>query len=339
MKNQYFKFLYKATLIALPFIFLFLLYIFLDPFKVIKKYNTYYQSGYPSYVTLDVDYVNTQTFINNNPKYNYNAFIFGNSRSRFFEINTWKKYISTDNCFHFDASDETLLGITRKFKYLNNNHVPISHALIILDYSTLNQIEEKKGHLFINHPALSNQNWFLFQLEFFKSFLAPDFLRAYLDFKFNNKVKDYMKNDFLLNDAPIDYNNKYNEMRFSNFEEIIKRNPSEFYNESKMKLFYSRDSIQRYLPEVIKDSQLLMLNEMSDILKKNGTNFKIIINPLYDQLKINIKDIEILKNVFGKQNVFDFSGINIITNDFHNYYENSHYRPQVANSIMKNIYE
>ena len=339
MKNQYLKFLYKATLIALPFIFLFLLYIFLDPFKVIKKYDTYYQSGYPSYVTLDVDYVNTQTFINNNPKYNYNAFIFGNSRSRFFEINTWKKYISNDNCFHFDASDETLLGITRKLKFLNDINVPITHALIILDYSTLIQTEEKKGHLFINHPALSNQNWFSFQFEFFKSFLAPDFLKAYLDFKFNNKVKDYMKNDFLLSDAPIDYNNKYNEIRFSNFEEIIKENPSEFYNASKMKLFYSRDSIQKYSPEVIKASQLLMLNEMSDILKKNKTNFKIVINPLYNQLKINIKDIEILNNVFGKENVFDFSGINIITNDFHNYYENSHYRPHIADLIMKNIYQ
>lgn len=339
MKKQYFKFLYKVGLILLPFICLFLLYIYLDPFKVLKKYETYYQSGYPSYVTLDVDYVSTQTFINNNPKYNYNAFIFGNSRSRFFEINTWKKYIHTDNCFHFDASDETLLGITRKLKFLNNNHVPISHVLIILDYSTFFQIEEKKGHLFISHPTLSEQNWFSFQLEFFKSFLSPDFLRAYLDFKFNNKVKDYMKNDFLLNDAPIDYNNKYNEMKFSNFEEIIKKNATGFYNENKMKVFYQRDTIQKYSPEVIKNSQLLMLNQMSNILKSNKTNFKIIINPLYDQMKLNLNDINTLNNVFGKENIYDFSGINIITNDFHNYYENSHYRPHIADSIMKNIYE
>ena len=339
MNKQYLKFLFKISLITFPFICLFLIYIFLDPFKVIRNYETFYQSGYPSYVTLDVDYVSTQTFINNNPKYNYNAFIFGNSRSRFFEIDTWKKYIHTDNCFHFDASDETLLGISRKLKFLNKNHVPINHALIILDYSTLIQTDEKKGHLFINHPALSEQNLFLFQLEFFKSFLAPDFLRAYLDFKFNNKVKDYMKNDFLLNDAPIDYNNKYNEMRFSNFEEIIKRNPSEFYNKNKMKVFYSRDTIQKYSPEVIKNLQLIMLNEMSEIFKLNKTNFKIIINPLYDQLKLNLKDIETLNNVFGRENVFDFSGINEITKDFQNYYDNSHFRPHVADSIMINIYQ
>ena len=70
----------------------------------------------------------------------------------------------------------------------------------------------------------------------------------------------------------------------------------------------------------------------------------------YDEQKkyINGADVNDLIIIFsytgnyfleGKQNVFDFSGINFITNDYHNYYENSHYRPHVADYIMKEIYK
>ena len=339
MSNQYNKFLIKAGLISLPVVFIFIIYCCLDPFKVIRNYNSYYQSGNSPYVTLNMDYVSTETFINNNPTYNYNSFIFGNSRSKFYEMNTWGKYAKTEVGFHFDASDETLLGISRKLQFLHNNRTTISNALLILDYATLSQTKEKKGHLYISHPTLSNQSRFLFQLEFFKSFLNPYFLMAYMDFRITNKVKDYMKDRFLLNDAPIAYNPIQNEMKFSFFEETIKTNPLEFYSPKKMKVFYHRDIIQKYSRPVILNAQFQLLTEISEILKKDKCKIKIVISPLYNQLKLSAKDIKILSNLFGRENVFNFSGINFITNNYQNYYENSHYRPHVAEYIMKEIYK
>ena len=106
-----------------------------------------------------------------------------------------------------------------------------------------------------------------------------------------------------------------------------------------MQKFYYRDSIQKYSPKVIGESQYRMLKEISEIFKKHKTKYKIIISPLYDQLKFNKSDVRILQMLFGDENVFDFSGINFITNDYHNYYENSHYRPHVADYIMKVIYK
>jgi hypothetical protein len=46
-----------------------------------------------------------------------------------------------------------------------------------------------------------------------------------------------------------------------------------------------------------------------------------------------------LSGIFGTERVFDFSGVNEFTTDFRNYYEESHYRPQVAREILKRIYE
>jgi hypothetical protein len=338
--NKYIKLVYKLTLLLLPFFLLFILYVCFDPFKVLYKYESYFQSGHPSYVTLNKDYVSTQTFINNSSKFQYNSFIFGNSRSMFYEINSWKKYIKTDDCFHFDASEETLLGINRKIKFLHNNHVRLANALIILDYSVLNELiyGESKSHLFIAHPALSHQNWLSFQIEFFKSFFSPDFLIAYLDFKCTNKIKDYMTRGYLLNNFSLMYNLKYNEIQYKIFDDLIKNDESAYYNEKKIKEFHTRDSVQKYSPKAISVAQLKMLKEIYSILKEDNTEYKIIISPLYDQKKLDIADIEILNNLFGHTNVFDFSGINHITSDYHNYYEVSHYRPSVADTILKYIY-
>jgi hypothetical protein len=81
-----------------------------------------------------------------------------------------------------------------------------------------------------------------------------------------------------------------------------------------------------------------MLQSISKIFRKHNTNFKIIISPLYDQVKIAPRDLNMLNKIFKRENVFDFSGINQYTSDFHNYYETSHYRPIIAEKILEKIY-
>ena len=63
-----------------------------------------------------------------------------------------------------------------------------------------------------------------------------------------------------------------------------------------------------------------------------------MISPLYDQVKFNPEDLSVLQEVFGHNQVFDFSGVNEFTTSKYNYYETSHYRPHVANEIMKKVY-
>jgi len=106
-----------------------------------------------------------------------------------------------------------------------------------------------------------------------------------------------------------------------------------------MAQFYERNSMQQYRPQVIFGSQMDLLNDMASIFHKQKTDYRIVISPLYDQLKLNAGDLETLRRIFGTENVYDFSGINEITKDYHNYYENSHYRPHVCTSILDEIYK
>ena len=110
------------------------------------------------------------------------------------------------------------------------------------------------------------------------------------------------------------------------------------YYEKRKDLFYKRDSfIADFKPQISK-KQRSMLNEMEAIFVKHHTNFKIVISPLYSQIKMNNSDIDILKNTFGQVHVFNFSGKNCFTTKKEHYYENSHYRPFVGDSILNIIY-
>jgi hypothetical protein len=331
MKKSATIFFVKICFLSAPVVFIIILYLAFDPFKVLYSYSSYYISGEPSYVLLNRDYVSTQTFIQNYPTFNYDSFVFGNSRSLFYEIKDWEKHISSKKCFHFDAAGETIYGINKKINYLSENNINIKNALIILDYTTLYGVSNSKGHLFLKHPILCDGDYYSFQIEYIKTFFDFNFLKSYLLFRFLD-IKS-----ILIDDRPIDYNIENNELKFLYYENMINKNPDDYYLPRKS-VFFKRDSIQQYSPVVIKRKQEVMLTEISNILRKNNTSYKIIINPLYDQKKLNIEDLSILNALFGKENVFDFSGINQITNNLYNYYETSHYRPHVAKKIIDEIY-
>jgi hypothetical protein len=93
------------------------------------------------------------------------------------------------------------------------------------------------------------------------------------------------------------------------------------------------DSIQR-----INKKQIFMLKEVKHILEKNNTNYKVVLSPLYEQIKFNNSDLLLLENEFGN-NLYDFSGKNSFTDVKTNYYETSHFRPNVGDSILKIIYK
>ena len=340
MNKQIFSFLKRIAWFLTPFICLILLYTILDPFKVVKKYDSYFVSDAMTGVTLNKDYVSTNTFNKYHPVFQYNSFIFGNSRSLFYEIADWQPHLhSGSNCFHYDASGESLYAIHKKIKYLDRKNVDIKNVLLVFDYSILDLVAPQTSHILMISPQLENYTNFLpFHFTSLKAFFTPKFLIAYIDYKIRGEIRPYMKKGFLLDDVPIHYDVKINEVSFPYFERMI--GEGKFYTPEWIKVFYDRDTTkQSYAPAVIFDKQKQMLQEINEIFRKRQTDVKIIISPLYDQIKLNESDVIYLKSLFGEDRLFDFSGISDITNDIHNYYEDSHYRPHVCRQILNSIYQ
>lgn len=332
MKQFIKRCIYFSLIGIIPSLTLFSLYIHFDPFRVLRHYNDY---SYP-YVIPNRDYISTTMFINNYKKYNYNSFILGSSRTFAFRPNSWRNYLSDNDIpFMFDASAESIYGIYTKLKYIDSINVEIKNALIILCRdASFSYSENHKGHLFIKHPATSGESSLSFQLAFLKAYFSPKFLINFYSYKFLGRYKSFMSG--YIENRKITFDTLTNEINIIDQETEIINHPSEYYAMRK-ELFYERigektDSIQR-----ITKKQIFMLKEIKRILEKNNTNYKIILSPLYEQIKFNPTDLNLLRNEFGN-NLFDFSGKNSFTDNKINFYETSHFRPSVGDSILKIIY-
>lgn len=333
-------FIGRLLLFSIPFVILMGMYFYIDPFKVVQHYDSYYVTG-PNYISLNKDFVSTENWVNQHQKNNYSSYILGNSRSMFYRIDTWSKYIGEDpgRCYHFDASGESLYGVAMKFSFLARQKAPIKNVLIVLDQGLLNKADNSAGHLFLKDPRLSGESRLGFQVDMMKDFFDFDFIRALIDFKLSGEVKDYMKKEYLLDDRPFQYSNITNEVHLQYFDDMISKNPSEYY-EPRTSIFFDRDTTVEITGQaVIHAPQLALLDTIRRVLKENDATCKIVVSPLYDQKKINPADLAILKKVFGEKNVFDFSGNTPITRNKYNYYEISHYRPHIADRVMAVVYQ
>jgi hypothetical protein len=337
MKNQRILFLMKVIVLATPLMVLLGTYFYFDPFKVLYKYDSYFESGKPSYVTLNKGFVSVENFLHNYTKYKYDSIIFGSSRSMFYPVADWKKYINATECFHFDAAVESLYGVYKKFELLHKNRMPLKNALIIVDSDLLSQAVGAEGYLLKQHPLLTSESPLSFQLRFLKTYLNKTFFIAFLDFKLSGKLRPYMTKYNILDDRPLNYDVVTNEVTFVYFENMINKNKDDYYVPRK-NLFYLRDTTQKYSDPVIGKEQEKQLQYIKSQLNENNTSYRVVISPLYDQKKINPKDYHILCQIFGTDRVFDFSGINNLTSSKYNYYDNSHLRPNLSKWVLKHIY-
>ncbi|MBR1446342.1 MAG: hypothetical protein IJ586_04585, partial [Alloprevotella sp.] len=88
----------------------------------------------------------------------------------------------------------------------------------------------------------------------------------------------------------------------------------------------------------IKASQTEQLKAIRNVLQRQGTDYRIVVSPLYDQIKLHQQDVAHLQQIFGRHRVFDYSGINAITSDRHYFLEPYHYRTVAGRRIMSEIY-
>ncbi|MCR9183645.1 MAG: hypothetical protein NXH73_12025 [Flavobacteriaceae bacterium] len=341
MKHFLKQVFYFGLIGIIPMVVILITYLVTDPFKVLYTYDSFYDNNSKSLVGLNKGYVSTETFLNNVNILNqeYDSFIFGNSRSIFYQTSEWKKHLPENSKpFHFDGSSEAIGTILKKIELIDKQGLEIKNALLVLDPATLIQVEPETGHLYITPPALvNNKNTVAFHWTFFKTYVNPKFLVAFIDYKFSGKVKPYMTKNKLINEKTFKYELLTNEIQSDVFDDLIAK--KQYFTEERMAVFYEREPLERFHERAINTTQEDILKSIYSIFSKHKTDYKIIISPLYDQKKLNPDDLKFLEDVFGKKNVFDFSGINAFTENYRNYYENSHYRPEVATAILNQIYK
>jgi hypothetical protein len=130
----------------------------------------------------------------------------------------------------------------------------------------------------------------------------------------------------------------YKPYRVNFKERLISKNENDYYDVRKTH-FFTRPLEEKVSKKVLSKKAKFLLKEIMNILNKNQTKYSIIITPLYNEKMINTEDLLFLENLFGKKNVFNFSGQTEFSKDKHNYFEVSHFRPHVGRLLMDKIYQ
>jgi hypothetical protein len=267
-------------------------------------------------------------------------FIIGSSRSIPYKIRHWAGIISanTESCFHYDGSGMGLFRACNALKYIAEKNSKIDNLLIIVDSDFFEEIENPRKHLFIQHPQASKQSSFNYYFTFLKASLNRNFLFSNIAYKITGHYEEWMSRYISdLSNLPISDNLTGD---LTNLGEIeIKIDSVKFYqNRWNQGVFYKKSTKKIHRDRVIGPRQIELLYEMKQVLVKCDTKVKIVISPLFDEVNFNFDDLVILKRIFGKEAIYDFSGSNSITREITNFYDASHCKPYVAKMIMDSVY-
>jgi hypothetical protein len=286
---------------------------------------------------LNRDYVSTEMFLARYPSDHFDSFVFGSSRSFSYDCNQFQRCLPGCRPFHYPAATENLYGIYRKVKFLDEFGVQLRNALLVVDAGALADVSSRTDHVHILHPRLSGDGWLPLELASLKAFFSGELFFSYLDYRVFGQLRPSMKSVFITpGDVRIDP--RTNDFYFEREERQLRADAAAFFAERK-RLFPARDgSPGRVAEPVLHETQCKYLDQLAAIFRRHKTAVRIVVSPLYDQIKLNPKDTSILARTFGSTSVFDFSGDNDITSDMHNYYDPGHYRPFVADAIMHQVW-
>ena len=251
-----------------------------------------------------------------------------------FLTSDWEKYLNGGKAIRLYGTAQRLAAVHRKVMALDKEEKHIANVLLVVDATLLREYQLSTGYMHLLPPEICGMNKFKFQSQFAQQFFNPKFMIPYMDYRIYHHYRPYMMG--IVNPDKNTRNTITNDLWNPREKEIAEL--GDFYWEKYKKGFRPRSGQDQTYPPVLMKPQIKLLSEIAKVFQTHHTNCKIIINPEYKQIRMNPADVQQLKEIFGAENVYDFSGINQYTNDIRNYYEGSHYRPCLGRQLLDSVY-
>lgn len=322
------KFAGKLALLSLPFIGATVFYLVEDPFMVLHDYQVY-----DSDVTLNEEYIGWKIYMNKRDSAGTDSYIMGNSCTMAFRCQDWERYLDGGSAVRLFGNAESMKAIHAKLLAIEKSGGRMNNVLMVLDRHSLSKTSFQTGYGHILPSEMSGRSRLAVQMEFFQAFMVPDFFFNYLRYVCGGR-KPILSRGFMPYGR---VRNSANNDAYNPREKRIEQE-GEGYWTSRPDEFPPRSGEEIIAPAVIHASQISVLKDIADVVRRNGADLRIVISPDYEQERINPEDIRHLKEIFGEDAVYDFTGVNGFTADIHDYYEHGHYRPTLGRRVLDSIY-
>ena len=328
------KLLKRLFIISFPLLlaysFLTYLYFKRDPYFDFGTYKNYSWK----YVYQSLGDLSTKKLLISKKK--YNSFIFGSSRTAGLYACYLQKKIKNSIFFHYANWSETIGGICAKMELLDSLGYKLDNIFIYIDddYTFAYSGYCNAG---FDHYLLTKENKYSYYFNHFKSFVFPpydiDKIKILLGYQSNSDIIPFKEYDLETNDLHLCTDSLIINYGNCNME---KSHIKKIDSLKKCGFLYKRSVTQKYNEKQISLNEEQILRKIKALLDKHKSKYYIVITPLYDQFKLDTSDIQFLNKLFGK-NVYDFSGINNITNNEYNYPDRKHFLPYISKIIVDSI--
>lgn len=318
---------------ALPFIVCIGIYVYNDPFMVIKHYDDY---DHPVVAIQSEGPIAWYKYKLYRDTMHYDSFIMGSSCTMSFNTSDWKQYIK-GSPFRFFSNSEGLGDLVLKLEALDRQpNQPIKNLLIVAEPVLLNMSVEQRGVMHIMPPEVSGRSAASYQTTFLQGFFRTDFFIPYMHYLFSKKYDDSMNR--IINNVK-QFRTRYTNDEILHIADYRKEQGNNFYeNDAWNDILKNKPKPYTRQP-IIKAPQLECLLKIKAICKKHNTNVKIAIGPELKPGYINDADIKTLKQIFGKNNVVNYNSSEYSRySDYHNFYDHAHYTREVGQHILKDLY-
>jgi len=300
------------TIPILFFLSLVLIYNYcLDPYGVIKGDMTS-QITEPNQHYLKVKYCIDY------PK-KHNAFLFGSSSVGKINISN---FTDSNNWYNFSYSESVPKETLEDLKILLKNNVKVERILIGLNEVSYMVNPKLHDNQSLRKPYVNIINPYLYYL-----FLKPS-PSLYKSIKKAKKSIFYQEKSFevIYTNGSFTRNKK---------DTYIDENSIFHLSEPVFDKPYWNNYYENRIEETIND--IKAINELCEI---NNIEVTYFLNPIYDltyRKALSNGFLEFWNELSKVTSFYDFTGINKMTSNRLNFYENSHYRPKVGDYILSEI--
>jgi len=331
------KLLYKILLLLLPILIVLASYFIYDPFKVLYTYDNYPED----HVELNRNHVSTEIFLKNYNEYQFNSFIFGSSRSMAFRTDSWHKHLQKkDEVYHYNAWSEKIEEVSKKMTFLDKKGVKMENILLVLDWQFF--AKQASSHTHMGHYSVNETSYLSYQKKFLLTYFQDNFWLKYLWYKCSNNFQAKMTPSLKLLESRFD--SVRNDIYFFTRDTALQNHPDAYYTKKGLStepVFFAPENLEfdLKLGKGHIDESLIHFKEIKALLDKHQSHYKVILSPLYDRTTLHPNDINKIKEILRADHFYDYSGKNEITENKRNYYEFSHFKPEIGNQILEEIYQ
>ncbi len=321
-----------VCLLGIPTVIALGIYLWTDPFRCLHPFDLENTDA------TNREYLSTELYLHNRDSIHYNSFIFASSRGCGFNTYQWKQYIGESaQPFLFQGWSETLTGEYLKLKFLDESGVQIKNAILMFD------IPGSFGKQQLSHEALDMKHYMFTGGNKFT-------YNAWQFFNFLQKPSSWMKSIATRN-AKIPYcadriSNDWDDKNRYDYKELPAQDSLKSCSETTRKSLYAKINGKtikdvKISAPIINKCMKNMLIDIKTLLDKQHTNYAIVLSPAicYTNSSINPIDLHILQQIFGKEKIYNYTGVNEYTIDVNNFSDPGHFGRRVGFLIMQDIYK